>query len=269
MGAANTWTITLSAYERLLSLPYSGWAWEFKRRDPALRAAARRQSERAACIHRRGDGSDIIRLKHRDIEAETFGLHYIPDPALSAFETVPFWLPEWMTTQLDAASEALNGSSNGWTPLHWRRIPGRKRFLIAPGRRSKLAIFAPGYAIQLAIEEDDLPVPHVSHLSLRLGADELGDHGFRHVEAFASFCRHRTPTPPPMRGYKPEALLRAIIALDGTLAGASQRQIADAIFGAERVAEDWQGGAKSYKSKTRRLIKKGVTLMKTGYRNLL
>jgi hypothetical protein len=60
-----------------------------------------------------------------------------------------------------------------------------------------------------------------------------------------------------------------LIALDGELAGVSRRQIAEAIFGEDMVKADWDGGVHSYKQRVKRLVDKGVALMKTGYRNLV
>lgn len=262
------WHIDVSTYDRLLDLPYSGWSWEYKRRDAALRAA-RNASRNNVAMMLRDDGSHLYRLKSRDINAEAFGLHFIPDPNLSAFEATPFWLPEIMSTNLEAASEISERIERRATPLRWDEIPGEKHFLIAPGRRPKLVINAPGYAAQLAIEENALPVPQAIYMSLRLGAGHLLNDHLRHVEDFADFCLGRDVSCKPLRGFSPEKLKDALIALDGHLAGVSQRAIAETIFGAEIVRQDWDQGPRSYKSKTRRLIKKGITLMETGYRDLL
>lgn len=218
---------------------------------------------------RRRDGTHLYRLKFRDTKAESFGLHFIPDPDLTAFETTAFWLPEIMSVNLEVASEIAHRLERQEPPLRWDEIPGEKHFLIAPGRRPKLVINAPGYAAQLAIEENALPVPQVVYMSLRLGAGHLMNSRLRRVEEFADFCLGRDVTCKPMRGLSPIKLKNALIALDGQLAGVSQRRIAEVIFGVETVRLDWDKGPRSYKSKTRRLIKKGVSLMKTGYRDLL
>jgi|GEM_PF-6496418 len=268
MPAQDPWHVDVSTYDRLLSLPYSGWSWEYKRRDGALRAA-RHASRLNVAMMRRGDGSHLYRLKSRDINAEEFGLHFIPDPDLSAFETTPFWLPEIMSINLEVALEIAHRMQRRAAPLRWDEIPGDKHFLIAPGRRTKLVINAPGYAAQLAIEENALPVPQAVYMSLRLGAGHLMNNHLRRVEEFADFCLGRNVTCKPVRGLSPIKLRNALIALDGQLGGVSQRRIAEVIFGADTVRQDWDNGPRSYKSKTRRLIKKGVSLMEYGYKDLL
>jgi hypothetical protein len=47
------------------------------------------------------------------------------------------------------------------------------------------------------------------------------------------------------------------------------RQIATAIFGEKKVAEEWQGPSQFLKDRTRRLVAKGTELMMGGYRDLL
>jgi len=64
-------------------------------------------------------------------------------------------------------------------------------------------------------------------------------------------------------------LKRALIALDGSLAGASQRQIAAALFGASIVSEKWDAPGRPLRYKVRRAIRAGNKLMRGGYRNLI
>ena len=269
MNTHASWRIDRDAYDQLLTLPYSGWCWEYKRRDGALKSAARRLSARRPTILRRPDGSTVYRLRTRQPQAEKFGLYYLPDPSLNAFQTTPFWLPESMSTHLNASSETNDQKRVIEPPLRWDEIPGEKHFLISPGRRPKIIIEAPGYAAQLAIEEHALPVPHAVYLSLRLGAGLLQGRNLSSVEEFARHCLGRDVTCKTLRGYSPETLRNTIIALDGHLAGVTQRQIAEVIFGVDAVSRDWNSGVKSYKSRTRRLIKKGVELMKFGNKYLL
>lgn len=66
-----------------------------------------------------------------------------------------------------------------------------------------------------------------------------------------------------------ERLRHALIALDESMAGKTYRQIAIAIFGENRVAEEWGGASQFLKDRTRRLVAKGRELMAGGYRDLL
>lgn len=66
-----------------------------------------------------------------------------------------------------------------------------------------------------------------------------------------------------------ERLHHALIALDESMKGKTYRQIAIAIFGEKKVAEEWHGHSQFLRDRTRRLVAKGIELMKGGYRDLL
>jgi len=256
-------------YDALLELPLSGWGWEYARRFPELKKAAARARRTAPVMIERRDGVRLIRLRRRYPEAEEFGLQFFPDPEKSALETTPFWLPEAANSSLEAALEFEEMHARKGRTLSWTALPGEKHFLIGPGRRPKLVVAAKGYAAQIAIEENMLPVPQAVYLSLRLGAGQLVGEHLRAVEEFAAFCHGAKGRCRMLRGLSPERLRDAIIALDGELAGFPRRKIGEAIFGAEAVARGWDVGDESYKKRTKRLVEKGLALMEFGYRKLL
>jgi hypothetical protein len=62
--------------------------------------------------------------------------------------------------------------------------------------------------------------------------------------------------------------MRALQALDGVAAGASQREIAAALFGHDRAAAEWQPDS-DLRAKVRYLLQRGRRFVKGGYRDLL
>ncbi len=62
--------------------------------------------------------------------------------------------------------------------------------------------------------------------------------------------------------------MRTLQALDGTLAGASQRGVAEVLFGIAVVTEHWYDDG-DLRAQVRRLIRRGQTLMDGGYHRLL
>jgi hypothetical protein len=62
--------------------------------------------------------------------------------------------------------------------------------------------------------------------------------------------------------------MRALQALDGVLAGASQREIAVVLFGSEVVTEKWHSDGE-LRARVRYLIRRASALMNGGYRRLL
>ena len=67
----------------------------------------------------------------------------------------------------------------------------------------------------------------------------------------------------------PAALLElhTLQALDATLAGASLREMAEGLFGADAVAADWHTDS-ALRARVRRLVRRGEALMRGGYRRL-
>jgi len=268
MPATYGWGYTKRYFDRLMWLSYSGWAWEFKRRDPELLRAYRMLKTRPVSIMR-SDGSQLFRLRLPCEQSEQFGLQFLPDPRLSAYETPIFWLPHIMTSNLDAAGELGLRFAQSDEQLSLPGLPGKKSILISPGRRTKLAIAARGYAAQIAINAPSAPLPLGIYLTLKVGAGARMLQKVECFDQFARFCSGLHFDAKPRRGYAPIKLRQALTALDGWLSGASQREIAGVIFGAKLVSEDWNDGVHSYKSRTRRLIKKGRSLMEKDYLKLL
>jgi hypothetical protein len=58
-------------------------------------------------------------------------------------------------------------------------------------------------------------------------------------------------------------------ALDGALAGASHREIAEALFGQRRIQVDWAEPGENLRDRIRRAIWRGRSLMDGGYRDFL
>ncbi len=64
------------------------------------------------------------------------------------------------------------------------------------------------------------------------------------------------------------AHMRSLQALDGLLAGASQREIAGVLFGESRVEKDWHADGE-LRAQVRYLIRRGEALMQGGYADLV
>jgi len=56
---------------------------------------------------------------------------------------------------------------------------------------------------------------------------------------------------------------------DGLAAGASQREIGEALYGTARVADEWDGASDSLRSRVRRMAAEGGRLAKGGWRLLM
>lgn len=84
------------------------------------------------------------------------------------------------------------------------------------------------------------------------------------LQASGRFRTRRFPAEP--RGARLHMILQA---LDGSLAGASRRDIAMEIFGPDRVAEAWRDPRSHLRDAVRRAISRGRMLMMGGYRQFV
>jgi hypothetical protein len=80
--------------------------------------------------------------------------------------------------------------------------------------------------------------------------------------------RRPSPNPAALSEARRDRLILALRALDGRLDGATHREIAAALFGAEAIPErDWI--SHELRDRTARLVRLGVAMMNGGYRRLL
>lgn len=113
----------------------------------------------------------------------------------------------------------------------------------------------------------DLPsgaMPMAALIPLDATAPQRTDAALR----FWRFIAHGRPRTPPAPLRKGERLIAALRALDGHLAGASYRAIAEALFDPSRLAsEPWKTA--SLRDTVIRLVRTGIATMRGDYRNLL
>ena len=64
-------------------------------------------------------------------------------------------------------------------------------------------------------------------------------------------------------------LRECLVALDGHLQGRTYRDIAEVLYGSDRVAETWTSETRFMKDKVRRAVERGLELMNGEYRKLL
>ncbi|ACT58382.1 DUF2285 domain-containing protein [Hirschia baltica] len=265
----SVWQLDKSKYNDLLNLPYSGWAWEFKRRDPELIKAYTAGNSVRPNYKLNSEGIGIFSLPAPCKTAESFGLHFLPNPKLSALQTMPFWLPEIMQFNFDASVELLNNPKHKGSVLHWHDIPGDKQILFSPLRRTKLSVNTNSYSTQIAIEADSTSVLDTKYLALKMGEKHLKQENINYLKEFSTHCQGHDIAHKYQRGYFPNTLIQALIALDGSLNKATQREISSALFGKKQTKFDWDNSIYSLKSRARRLISKGRDLMKYNYIQLL
>lgn len=234
-----------AAYLYVLHLDAPALAWEYLRRHPDFRRD---------WLHRRRDPD----------AAQRWGLRFLEDPGMNARDAHPAWFPDHdavvqLYPDADPPPNAL--------PFEFWRIPGERQ-LIHDGRRLILMARLPGCCVRLALApalEDGMAYVHAiraCHMPCpryRAMAGELEKLQATHDTTSA------VTKPRPSASSMLE--LHTLQALDGTLAGASLRTVADVLFGAEAVVAGWHADG-DLRARVRRLMRRGLNLMRGGYRRL-
>ncbi len=236
-----------AAYLYVLHLDGPALAWEYLRRNPEYRRAWQRR-------------------RHRPLhEAQHWGLRLLEDPARDARDAHPDWFPDPSSVvqvypDADPADDALL--------FQLWHIPGRKQ-LIHDGKRLVLTIHLVDRMLRMAISpalEDGMAYAY----AVRAGR-QLRER-WRAVEADLAMLdaakAHRTAIAAARPNRTAMLHMRTLQALDGTLAGASQRGVAEVMFGITVVGERWYDDG-DLRAQVRRLIRRGQTLMGGEYRRLL
>lgn len=242
------------------------WAWEFLRRNDDYISDWRSSIPRHLPCIMLNDGTKLLRLRRRFLQAEKWGLYAFADPRLCAHETTAFWHAKALKrvvrlnarkpdqgeasvrrlADFNAERHAVIGVDG--VPLVVIKRNGVGVPLEIHGLSVLTAAFTPVYELH---DLDDLTAQ--TELLRRL--QRLTDADFRAAQK-PSFAAD-------------ERLQQALIALDESLKGKTYRQIAIAIFGEKKVTEEWHSHSQFLRDRTRRLVAKGTALMKGGYRDLL
>lgn len=236
-----------AAYLYVLHLDGPALAWEYLRRNPEYRRAWQR--------HRR----------HPQRAALRWGLRLLEDPTHDARDAYPDWFPDPFSVvhvypDADPTDDALL--------FQLWRFPGRKH-LTHDGKRLLLTTQLVGRMLRMAISpalEDGMAYVYAVRAGCKLR------YRWRAIEAElamldAAIARH-TAIVTGRPGRTSMLHMRTLQALDGTLAGASQRGVAEVLFGITAVAERWYDDG-DLRAQVRRLIRRGQTLMDGGYHRLL
>jgi hypothetical protein len=246
------------AAEVLNDLDRPGVAWEFLRRDPEYR-------EHYASVVQRMDSGAISRETALSELSDRWGCMFIRDPSLPADANPLLWRPELLPLSVTLVT-APDGYPDAHGPLPRDVDAARLRLQVADD-------------LHLLIEDAD--GDHRLWLLCASASDRqaamvvLDDRFALRIAALIRFQRRlegRRSGPLPKswritpRHHQRLALM--LRALDGHLARASYREIADALFGSEAVARyAWK--TSSIRGQTIRLVKDAVRTMKGGYRRLL
>ena len=194
------------------------------------------------------------------------GCGFAEDPSSDARETHPVWLvdPPGVVRVIGDA----NANTDTDAPLSVWRLPGRKQ-IVHGGKQVRLTCMNGTETRRLTWpselgEGDPFAFVISSGVDLRVQWNAVSD--------FTKTLKAGLPARQVARVFPSSRAtlvhMRMFQALDGSLAGASQRDIASALFGREAVTRRWYADSE-LRAQVRHLIRKGRALMLGEYRRLL
>ncbi|QLA82519.1 DUF2285 domain-containing protein [Acidovorax sp. JMULE5] len=236
-GAA--WAVS-AAYLYTLDLDGPALAWEYLRRNPMYQSDWRLQRS-----------------------LEPWGVYRGEDPARDAREARPLWIAS-PDALLHVRGSTVRSSAASLGFDLWR-VPGRKRLVLGDAGLTLLADVS-SLRVQVSLA-GDLGDGDPYAVTVPLGPSLRGQLDEFNAQAMA--LRGAEPSAMPVRASSRAALLhlRALQALDGLQAGASHREIAQALFGPQAVAQRWQADGE-LRAQVRHLLRRAEAYMHDGYRVL-
>lgn len=148
-------------------------------------------------------------------------------------------------------------------------LPCRATLVITADARQHVMLRNAHRNLQLVVEGAEVLRP------VRLSVDAIwpADRMRQHLNALECLNALHATGQLPDRLFPPEARasrLRFVLqALDGSLGGASHRQIARALLGRQRVQADWTDPRNHLRDRIRRAVRRGHMLMDRGYQDFL
>jgi hypothetical protein len=257
-------------YEYTRDLTREGWAWELLRRNPKYRRAWDVHAGSGAITVRSLTGNvDVIDAPLASpSERQTWGLIAFEDPAQPATAARVFWSAEASSFVLPVHA-VQKFSDHRALPFDFSALRCRVALLESSDVEQHVLFWAGGRRLQIAVTGVGV-LGGAWMLANVIVASGLLERRLELLRRLSDLAKTGTLPPrlchPMPNSRRLQVLLQA---LDGALTGASQREIAIAVLGIERVKADWAHPSDSMRNFVRAAVRRGTALMKGGYRKLL
>lgn len=237
------------AYAPLLAADRSLHAWEWLRRDQAYRTAASEALDRGA-------GN----------RAERWGLHRIESPSRGVPDARPLWRAERHAAVLvavaggrAAAADAFDLGRFSDLSVMVRSPHGAEHLLLSDGKRTLRLDVQAGSILEGPVELRYLLAGFASAEAPLLTLRRL-----LALQRTGSFARSLHP-----RETRARRWILILRAFDALAAGASQRDIAEALLSREAAGPLWRSRVSSVRSQAQRLVRGARHVAGGGYWDLL
>lgn len=259
---------------RDLRLPYAAWVWEYLRRNRDYARSYRSSRAGRARPVPLNTGAVLIREKRRWSDAEKWGLLSFADPEKSCEEANVFWRPDRLAGALPIQLLRLRGTGvDGENAAHEEielcQLQTRRIMLDTVDGARHILLCGRRFWVQLVCEA---PRSRAENCAIAVRIDSIR-HYQRRLDTASQLLSlyHSAGGKISLIGRSRDStrLAQGLIAIDIVNAGGSHRDVAEAIYGADKVAERWGGPSCYYEDWARRLVARARFMVNEGYLGLL
>jgi hypothetical protein len=262
--SGTAWERRLDDYAYTKGLDGPGWAWEFLRRNEKFLCDCRLSKAGTAKPIKHVSGAILLRPRRRFLRAESWGLLAFPNPCKTSFNTPVFWLPNLLKHHAKGTAAHANDNCDETLCLEdfacqrMVLISNLAEHVIVRSAQESARLSLTGKSILFGNRKC---VFHIEGLSKVANV----------VETLRTLSKLRDQTAVPASNQSQfELHLRDyLIALDGRLMRRSYRDIAEVIYGSDRVKSIWTNETRFLKETVRRAVRRGIQYMESDYRTLL
>jgi hypothetical protein len=258
------WELCLDDYAYTRRLDHAGWAWEFLRRNEDYQRDVRINRAGHPVTIKHASGAIVLRLRLRVLAAERWGLHCFADPQKAAHEAYVFWLEDQLRSGVNCTLRIANDNELG--ALSLASFAGQRRVLVTPNDEHVVVTCNRMSARMVARNSTFLIGECV--MTFEINGLEESAKSFGAIRTLRAM-RSNQCAQGKFQGKYRSKYFDYLLALDGHLAGRSYRDIAEVLYGSDRIGPYWTDDSRGYKSKVRRAVERGLALMNGGYRDIL
>jgi len=251
------------------SRTYTGFAWEFLRRNPDYRRAFERSRASSIAPTPLDRASSYIRVKKPSKAAQKWGLQSFANPDLSYLDAHVFWSHRAFTRALPIEFEPVTSSNLTNKSIRFSDILWTRQHLIQADGTRETVLKSPEFWIQL-YGCPPSPTKENSRIIIQIDG---GDGLRKRLEALNILAELRDTKTLKQAEDTPQQMFKNLQfylqILDLKPLGMSYREMSALIIGKERTHADWDSDGCSLKSKMVRGAARAIKLMETDYLNLL
>jgi hypothetical protein len=262
--SGTAWERRLEDYAYTVGLDRPGLAWEFLRRNARYIHDVQDNPSTISKAALHSSGAQVFTLRQREMLAESWGLVAPVDPTKCAGDATMFWLPSRMNSIIPCHANASNDNHAETVNLsHFRGqksvlVTSAGEYLVIRDHHNTARLIIKGKSILTGDCVFSFSFDGIENAISRL-------HALRELRQLMCVSQSSSslnrPSDTKYRDY--------LVALDGYLAQRSYRDIAEVLYGSDRVKEVWTNETRHLKDKVRRAVQAGIELMNGGYVKLL